>query len=312
MKHEISPVPNNADDARAQAVEVVDDIEVSAPETPLDAAAYKLYRKAIKYGTWDPAAIDLTTDREQYRQLDEPTRVYLERFCAAFHNAEENVARVFCPWIMAAKTLWQQAFLSTQLLEEFKHTDFFERYFDDVFGHHNYQASLRNPVHDSLAQRGNVLLTQLNATGTDATLHFVEAVTHYQGIIEGVQANTGYHIFLNVFARHRLLPGLSEGFRNIQRDEGRHVSFGLQVLRYYAHQDPRYAQRIREMYAEYLPLIRVRYGQKIVVDGIEYDPPQDERGVEQLMLLYERRLRDIFGQSSAGGDHEPTQSKEEC
>ncbi|MFL5655241.1 MAG: hypothetical protein ACJ8CB_13835 [Ktedonobacteraceae bacterium] len=52
---------------------------------------------------------------------------------------------------------------------------------------------------------------------------------------------------------------------NIQRDEGRHVSFSLQILRYYAHKDERYAKRIREMYEEYLPLIRVRYGQKIVV-----------------------------------------------
>jgi ribonucleoside-diphosphate reductase beta chain len=274
-------------------VEVVDEVFLSAAEDPLDEVAYRLYRKAIKYGTWDPAAIDLSADIEQVEKLDAPTRTYLERFCAAFHNAEENVARVFCPWIMAAPTLWQQAFLSTQLVEEFKHTDFFERYFDEVFRHRNYQTALRNPVHDTLRDRGTRLLAGLSDS-EDATMRFVEGVTHYQGIIEGVQANTGYHIFLSVFARKGILPGLSEGFRNIQRDEGRHVSFGLQILRYYAHKDERYAKRIREMYEEYLPLIRVRYGQKFVVDGVEYDPPAEERGVDRLMALYQRRLHDIF------------------
>jgi hypothetical protein len=43
-----------------------------------------------------------------------------------------------------------------------------------------------------------------------------------------------------------------------------------------------------------LPLIRVRYGQTIAVDGKTYDPPPDEHGVEQLMALYHRRLHDIF------------------
>lgn len=283
----------NTTGSQDMPVEVVDEVVISAPEDPLDEVAYRLYRKAVKYGTWDPAAIDLSADLEQVEQLDAPMRAYLERFCAAFHNAEENVARVFCPWIMAAPSLWQQAFLSTQLIEEFKHTDFFERYFGEVFRHRQYQTALRNPVHDTLAERGNKLVASLDDR-EDATMRYVEGVTHYQGIIEGVQANTGYHIFLSVFARKGLLPGLSEGFRNIQRDEGRHVSFGLQILRHYAHKDERYARRIREMYEEYLPLIRVRYGQKIVVDGVEYDPPPEERGVERLMALYQRRLHDIF------------------
>ena len=277
-------------------VEEIDEVEVGPVEEALDEAAYKLWRKAIKTGTWDPVEIDLSEDREQYEQLDEPTRIYLERFCSAFYTAEENVALLFCPWIMAASGLWQQAFLSTQLVEEFKHTDFFERYFKEVFGEEKRQEALANPVHDTLQERGERLVSSLNgANEGERTMRFVEGVTHYQGIIEGVQANTGYQIFLNVFARKGLMPGLSEGFKQIQRDEGRHVSFGLQVLRNYAHQDERYANRIREMYEEYLPFIRQRYGQKMKVDGREYGPPHDERGLERLMGLYERRMQDIFG-----------------
>ncbi len=275
-------------------VEAVDDVEVAAPEDPLDSVAYRLWRKAVRFGTWDPAAIDLAPDREHYARLDETRRAYLERFCAAFHNAEENVARLFCPWIMSVPPVWQQAFLGTQLVEEYKHTDFFVRYFDEVFGHRRFGTALANPVHETLAERGRRLLASLVEEDGDREMLLVEAVTHYQGIIEGVQATTGYHIFLDVFARKGLLPGLSEGFRNIQMDEGRHVSFGLSLLRHYAHRDPGYGRRIREMFEEYLPLIRVRYGQTMVVDGREYGPPPEERGVEKLMRFYTRRLADIF------------------
>jgi ribonucleoside-diphosphate reductase beta chain len=285
---------NVSDQARVH-VEEIDEVEVGPVEEALDEAAYKLWRKAVKTGTWDPMEIDLSKDREQYKQLDEPARVYLERFCSAFYNAEENVALLFCPWIMAASSLWQQAFLSTQLVEEFKHTDFFDRYFKEVFGEEKRQEALANPVHDTLEERGERLVSCLNDANEDRNMRFVEGVTHYQGIIEGVQANAGYQIFLNVFARKGSMPGLSEGFKQIQRDEGRHVSFGLQVLRNYAHQDERYARRIHEMYEEYLPFIRQRYGQKMKVDGREYDPPSDERGLERLMALYERRMQDIFG-----------------
>lgn len=285
-----------SDETKVYEVEEVDEVEVEAAETALDDVGYTLWRKAVKTGTWDPASIDLSEDKEQYEQLDEPMRVYLDAFCGAFYNAEENVAIEFCPWVMAAGSLWQQAFLSTQLVEEYKHTDFFERYFNEVLGPEKRQGALANPVHDTLGERSKRLLASLdNASDEERTMRFIEAVTHYQGIIEGIQANTGYQIFLNVIARKGLMPGLSEGFKQIQRDEGRHVSFGLQVLRHYAAEDERYGRRIREMYEEYLPHIRRRYGQKVVVNGKEYDPPDDERGVERLMELYERRMRDIFG-----------------
>ncbi len=69
------------------------------------------------------------------------------------------------------------------------------------------------------------------------------------------------------------------------------------MLRHYARRDPRYAARIREIMEEYLPLIRVRYGQKIEVNGRTYGPPEEERGVERLMTPYNRRLQDIFGRA---------------
>ena len=47
--------------------------------------------------------------------------------------------------------------------------------------------------------------------------------------------------------------------------------------------------------AEYLPLIRVRHGLKMQVNGRVYDLPVEERRLERLMTLYNRRPEDIFG-----------------
>jgi ribonucleoside-diphosphate reductase beta chain len=282
-----------------EELEIVEDIELGALDEELDAAGHRLWRKAMLNGTWNPSEIDLTKDREDYEAMDPALRAYLERFCAAFYNAEENVARIFSPWVMAAPTMWQSAFLSTQMVEEYKHTDFFLRFFDEVIGAEPGEA-LANPVHDSVEARGQKLLEALeNGTdGEELRGLWVEACAHYMGIIEGVQANAGYQIFRGVFANQGLLPGLAEGFANIQRDEGRHVGFGLQVLRTHAREDPALARRIKAMYDEYLPLIRKRYGQRFVGgDGIEYEPPEQERGIERLMALYERRMKDIFGEA---------------
>jgi ribonucleoside-diphosphate reductase beta chain len=126
----------------------------------------------------------------------------------------------------------------------------------------------------------------------------VRATAHYQGVIEGVQANAGYQIFRRVFASKGILPGMSEGYASIQRDEGRHVGFGIAVLRHYAARDQRLAVAIREVFEEYLPLIKGRYGQSIVIDGKVIQPPAEEHGPEQLMELYDRRMKDIFGHGS--------------
>ena len=75
-----------------------------------------------------------------------------------------------------------------------------------MFGSRERPAALRNPVHDSLADRERALLGTLDADPEERRLRLVEGVTHYHVIIEGVQANTGYQIFQAVFG-HRGVPG---------------------------------------------------------------------------------------------------------
>ena len=44
-------------------VEVVDEIELGAAEDTLDAAGYRLWHKAVRFGTWTPVEINTSLDR---------------------------------------------------------------------------------------------------------------------------------------------------------------------------------------------------------------------------------------------------------
>ncbi|MGG1573932.1 R2-like ligand-binding oxidase [Fictibacillus sp. NRS-1165] len=269
-----------------------DDLILSL-EKSTDEVAWNLYRKAIRFGTWDPAEIDLTHDRDDFEALDQDLKNYLIHFCTGFLDAEENVALKFCPWIMLGASTQQQAFLSTQLLEEFKHTEFFLRYFEEVLGIKRIHG-VQNLVQQKLDERGKMMLNALEGSIEEREAALVEGLTHYQGIIEGVQAMAGYDVFEEVYGSKGLLPGLKEGFKRIKEDEGRHVGFGLRMLKLLARNE-KHANRIREIYSEYLPYILIRYDQPVVVNGREVPTPVEVNGRQRVTKLFERRLKDIFG-----------------
>ncbi|BAD74269.1 ribonucleotide reductase small subunit (plasmid) [Geobacillus kaustophilus HTA426] len=275
-----------------QELEALQDLSHESEESP-KALAWKLYQMAIRFGTWNPQEIDLSEDKKHFKQLDEQRRAYLIHFCTGFWNAEENVALKFCPWIMIAPSIEQQAFLSTQLVDEFKHTEFFIRYFAEVL-QTDREVKVLNLVHDTLDERARQLLSVLDKGPEEREIAMLEGLVHYQGVIEGIQAMVGYEVFEAVYGQYGLFPGLKEGFKQIKRDEGRHVGYGLRMMKYLS-KNPSYAKRIKELFEEFLPKILVRYDQEIVVNGKRYDIPAEVNGKERLTRMYQRRLKDIFG-----------------
>mgnify|MGYP001801611401 FL=1 len=77
-----------------------------------------------------------------------------------------------------------------------------------------------------------MLPTNLDAVLTDESDEaLVRAITTYHVVIEGMLAESGYHGFYRSFEANEILPGLVKGIRHIQRDEARHIAFGLDLLR---------------------------------------------------------------------------------
>ncbi len=68
-------------------VEVVDEIELGAAEDTLDAAGYRLWHKAVRFGTWTPVEIDTSLDREQY----EPEERGAERLMALYERRMRDI-----------------------------------------------------------------------------------------------------------------------------------------------------------------------------------------------------------------------------
>ena len=82
---------------------------------------------------WDPRAIALSQDREEWKQRTDDERDSTLTLISLFHAGEEAVTHDLTPLLMALRRegghLEEQMFLTTQLFEEAKHFEFFDRWF---------------------------------------------------------------------------------------------------------------------------------------------------------------------------------------
>ena len=203
---------------------------------------FQLYTNSKRLA-WDPAAIDLSTDvaewqriKVEHADLDAATQIL--QLVSLFHAGEESVTTTLAPYLgAAARThvgLDIELFLSSQVYEEAKHFEFFDRYVREVFGPDadGFERFMPGPPQqvlvDDLAEVADRLRREDDPARLRAT--FVEAVTHYMGVVEAMLARTGYRGAHEALTARGWLPGLQEGFRLIRRDEGRHVAFGIHFI----------------------------------------------------------------------------------
>ncbi len=192
----------------------------------------RLFAKAKTLGAWDPAAIDLTQDAADWAALTEPERDLLLRLSAQFGAGEESVTADLLPmlaWAGAAGRLEDQLFLTSYLYEEAKHVEAFDRFLREVAGVTGSLDAYLSPAH--AAYFG---VAQPAAMAQLYTDHSPEALVHalvtYQMGTEGVLAETGYHAYYTVLDRRNILPGMRRMIEQVQRDESRHVGYGVYLL----------------------------------------------------------------------------------
>ena len=82
---------------------------------------------------------------------------------------------------------------------------------------------------------------------------FVEGITTYHMVIEGVLAMTGQHFLLKYMEDHGLYPGFRKGFSMVERDEHRHIAFGVRFLKDMIEQDARYGEIVTNKILELVP-----------------------------------------------------------
>lgn len=197
-----------------------------------DAVPMRLWRKAKSLGTWDPAGIDFSRDATDWRSLADDERDLLLRLTAQFQGGEESVTLDLLPLLMLVGEegrIEEEMFLTSYLWEEAKHVEGFDRFLRTVVQvdgdlEHYFTPSYKRLFFEELPR-------SMNALKTDTSPESVaRAAVTYQMIVEGTLAETGYHAYYTVLEEQDILPGMQTFIRNVQRDESRHVGYGVYLL----------------------------------------------------------------------------------
>jgi ribonucleoside-diphosphate reductase beta chain len=245
----------------------------------------RYYRNAVERH-WDPFDIDLEADREalvESLQSVPDAEERLDNFrmgVARFGAGEQAVTEDLAPLATALDDIDDQLFITTQLYEEGKHTDHFDRYWREVI--HPVEEELGfetssptdekwfNEAYDDLFERNEEAMHRLLDEPTPE--NFARAYCHYHLVIEGILAQTGYYGLQQAYSKDNhpdlpYLPGLYEGFTLIRQDEGRHVGFGMAKLKELVSEGDVDPSLLDETVNELLPL----------VDGIAANPDEEYR-----------------------------------
>lgn len=254
----------------------------------------ELYSIAKRLGTWDPESIPVAEDRPHWESLNHDQREQLTKVCALFYEGEVSVSDTLAWFLLSVPEPDRRMFLASQVYEEVKHAEFFERYFQETCGQVDTAAYL-NPVYrgvllDELQERGESLGRALcNGKNGDLGLARVLFATQYFGVIEGMMAVTGYDFFDDLLAKTNMFPRLLEGIRLIRADEGRHITHGMDYIREMISQHPEYAEPVRELFLHEAAKIPARTEFVFNPNGLGLDP-------QRLMVIsyqhHQQRLRE--------------------
>jgi ribonucleoside-diphosphate reductase beta chain len=211
---------------------------------------------------WQSHAIDLERDKEQWAEIPDDEKEDHLWGLSSFFVGEERVTTQFSGLVMAYEDEQEEAFLTSQQVDEARHMQFFDRYYREVFaleekGISSRLQRVRENVTDAfvtlfdenLVEEGQRLIDNPGDLGAK-----VDFVTAYHMVIEGVLALTGQHFMLEYYENHDLLPGFVEGFSNIARDEHRHVAYGTWFLQQKLQEDQSLKQRVQDKLMELLPV----------------------------------------------------------
>src|SRR5688500_2038960 len=211
-------------------------MDVQLRDRPGPRELYKRWERQ----NWSAYDIDLTKDKDDWQMLPELLRNEVLGIFLAFFLGEAAVTDTLSPMVHAAPTDEDRQFLSTQLVDEARHTIFFERFFTEVIGMDFEQAKEQavryGLTHTTDYGYGKVFYVDLVET-TEAVRKdpgdygkFVDSIIEYHMLVEGMLALQGQKQILRGARAFNVVPGFRAGFTAVTRDESRHVNYGVYAL----------------------------------------------------------------------------------
>ncbi len=148
---------------------------------------------------WAVADLDFTLDRQDWLEAtdqDKKATLWSHRL---FFNGEERVTSTLAPFVWAAPSPEIEIFLSTQMVDEARHTVFFDRWWHEVVGTETKNltqllAEIRpdaNEGYNELFYDRLPSAAQRLASNPKDIDAFIEGITLYHIVIEATLALTG-------------------------------------------------------------------------------------------------------------------------
>jgi ribonucleoside-diphosphate reductase beta chain len=261
----------------------------------VEGPVYRKYEKAIRK-FWSVEDLDFTQDAKDWDRIDEEQRRGLLGVTVRFLAGEQNVTDELVPMLAASHALkrfdWV-VFLSTFLMEEAKHSEFFMRWHDRVVGvlepeevaqHFLVRGKtidptgrfeVRDVLHEALPYYGGRLMeATMGGVEADIERAFVAFSAAYNAFVEGVLTMPSYEIVIDTTNSWDAFPTLRQGFRLILMDEGRHITFGTHACRVLIEKDPTYEEEVHRIFDTYRGNIVGLVEYQKAVPGLDLDKYQ--------------------------------------
>jgi len=294
------------------ALQVLLDADIDRVMAGLDriVEAAPSYRKLFsrwESQPWSTEQFDFAPDAEQWRAdaFSPLQKEFIEWSLSSFFLGEERVTTELLPFAIAAPSHEARAFLATQISDEAKHMVFFDRFYREVFG---VDAETLTKNLEDQRPRMNRDWGEL----FDGILHdcaealrrdpgdmsaLVRGVTVYMIVIEGTLALTGARFIIRTLKDLDLLPGFRQGFTAVNRDESRHVGFGVKFLADAIGQDRSHKATVQATLQETLPVGTLALAPPMVDDPYDFETPFGYRSSE----IYGYAMRSLSKKLAAMG-----------
>lgn len=218
--------------------------------TPMD-----LYYRWEKQN-WSTQDLDLSEDIQHWQSMEgfmEGVRTELQRSFTLFFVGEQAVTDTLSPLVHAAPDEPSRIFLSTQLVDEARHSVFFSKFFDEVVGISGGLSEALAVLRDRTVGGFRTIFDNQLVDATERVREnpkdygaWVEGITIYHLVVEGMLALTGQKFLLGILREMQILPGFRSGFTAIARDESRHVNYGVRALMEAGVRDTTHLKRVED------------------------------------------------------------------
>jgi ribonucleoside-diphosphate reductase beta chain len=215
-----------------------------------------------EHSHWAAQDVDLSRDPADWARLEERERDLLYWVLSSLMVAEERISTQFCGLVLAQDDEEEGSFLSTQLVDEVRHMQFYARFQNEVVADPAAIASHVQRAREVLGVPFRKVFDEALVSAHDRLRREprdreakVDFVTIYHMVIEGTLGLTASHFLLGFLRDRDVLPGFVDGYGRIAADEQRHLAYGTEFLRRAVSEETAMAEVVRNRLVDLLPAV---------------------------------------------------------